>query len=522
MATYILRRLLLMIPTLIGITFLIFMLVALAPGGIGAALRGSGGTVDAGGGASRAEAEAYLEDRYGLDDPAPIQYLRWLSRISPVKFGARNTVLPNGEVVSGPRELRPPPLWRWFGDSIATPGSSVGQAGVGAAVVQELPKPTDSLALRDRTYREASQNYAKSRLAYVGARAEFLQRLGEYAKAIDRPDLVDYKGNGDADALEALPHDRSSPVYATLEAHGRALIGLHNAAQASRDTLREVLDANLFEQAGVPLIPGLLSVGTPDLGQSFSSGRRVSEMIAKALPVTMTLNLIALPIIYLIAIPSGMLSAIRKGEWPDVLVGSVVVALWSVPTVWAGVLAIGYLADNRYLGWFPVAGLHDNSVEIMRFLPSFDADGLWQRGYLLDMFWHAALPVLCLVYGGFAVLAKQTRAAMLENFSADFVRTAKAKGVADRSVVLHHVLRNSLLPLITMFASVFPAMLSGSVVIEKIFSVPGMGSMILESIALRDREVLLANTLIIAAVNILALLLADILYAMADPRIAYK
>ncbi len=516
MGTYILRRLLLMIPTLIGITFLIFMLVALSPGGIGAALRGAGGTVDAGGGASRAEAEAYLEDRYGLDDPAPMQYLRWLSRISPLKFGARDTVLPNGEVVSGPRGLKTPPLWQWFGDSIAAPGPAP------ASVVAEIPNPTDSLEKRDRAYREASQNYAKARLAYVGARAEFLQRLGDYAKAIERPDLVDYKGNGDADAIEDLTPDRASPAFQTLKAHGVTLLGLHDSAQASRDTLRAVLDADLFDRAGLPVLPGLLSVSTPDLGQSFSSGRRVSEMISKALPVTMTLNLIALPIIYLIAIPSGMLSAIRKGQWPDVLVGSAVVALWSVPTVWAGVLAIGYLADNRYLGWFPVAGLHDNTADVMRFLPSFDADGVWQRGYVLDMFWHAALPVLCLVYGGFAVLAKQTRAAMLENFSADFVRTAKAKGVSDRSVVLHHVLRNSLLPLITMFASVFPAMLSGSVVIEKIFSVPGMGSMILESIALRDREVLLANTLIIATVNIMALLLADILYALADPRIAYK
>jgi ABC-type dipeptide/oligopeptide/nickel transport system permease component len=110
---------------------------------------------------------------------------------------------------------------------------------------------------------------------------------------------------------------------------------------------------------------------------------------------------------------------------------------------------------------------------------------------------------------------------MLDNFNQDYVRTAKAKGVPGRDVLLRHVFRNSLLPLITMFVTIFPAMLAGSVVVEKIFSIPGMGSLILEAINLRDRELILANTFMIAVINLLALLLADILYAFADPRISY-
>lgn len=158
----------------------------------------------------------------------------------------------------------------------------------------------------------------------------------------------------------------------------------------------------------------------------------------------------------------------------------------------------------------------------MTFLPTTSAAGVWSRGWLLDAMWHMVLPVVCLVYGGFALLSKQTRAAMLENFNADYVRTAKAKGVSSRDVVLRHVFRNSLLPLITMFVTIFPAMLAGSVVIERIFSVPGMGSLLIDAINQRDRELILANTTMIAIVNLSALLLADILYALADPRIAYK
>ena len=121
-----------------------------------------------------------------------------------------------------------------------------------------------------------------------------------------------------------------------------------------------------------------------------------------------------------------------------------------------------------------------------------------------------------------AIIARMTRSSMLEVLGQDYVRTAKAKGVDGGSIVMRHVFRNSLLPIITMFVTVFPATLAGSVVIERIFSIPGMGSMIIDAIFLRDTEILLSNSLIIGIVNVVALLLADILYAMADPRITYK
>ena len=270
------------------------------------------------------------------------------------------------------------------------------------------------------------------------------------------------------------------------------------------------------------MIPGVLWVGPPDLGTAFSKSRPVTDLIGNALPVTLLLNLVAFPIIYLIAIPSGVLASARAGSWFDKVSGATYVALWSIPTVWAGVLAIGYLANQQYLGLFPVSGLHDRAAESWTFLPGTQVDGTWQMGWMLDLLWHMVLPVACLVYGGFAVLSKQTRAAMLDNFNADYVRTAKAKGVARKDVVIHHVFRNSLLPLITMFVTVFPATLAGSVVIERIFSVPGMGSLILDAISQRDRELILANTFMIACVNLVALLIADILYAVADPRVSYE
>ncbi|MBL0926499.1 MAG: ABC transporter permease [Phycisphaerales bacterium] len=516
MLSYIARRLLLMIPTLIGITFLIFMLVALSPGGIGAALRAAGGTMQADVG-SRAVQEAYLQDRYGLDDPAPLQYIRWLGRISPLKFGERAQRTPQGEIVLIPRGLKEPPLWEWFTERLPA------EPSVQPAALAAGENPEAERAARLRQFQTASAANARARLRYVGERAGLEQALGRYATAAGRGDLVDFRGVPDADALGRLKPDRASPAWAEAEEQGKKTLAAYEAALASRAALLGVIRAKPFEEIGFPIIPGVLSIGPPDFGSSFTRGQPVVDLITSALPVTLLLNLIAFPLIYLVAIPTGILAATKQGRWQDTAIGGLVVALWSIPTVWAGVLCMGYLASDQYLGAFPVSGLHATGSEAFTFLPSAASGKAgWHHGYLLDVLWHICLPVFCLVYGGFAVLSKQTRAAMLDNFNADYVRTAKAKGVDGRTIVFAHVFRNSLLPLITMFATIFPAMLSGSVVIERIFTVPGMGSLIIDSINLRDREVLLANTLMIAAVNLLALLLADILYAAADPRISYK
>lgn len=509
MTTYIIRRLLLMIPTVIGMTLLIFLLVAMSPGGVGAALQVSGGgQMDSG---SVAQQRAYLEDRYGLDAPVIVQYVRWLGRVSPVKFGARDQFV-NGERFEDPREVDDPPLWDWFADTLPT---------VDPAVAVEVPELEEE---RQQLYRRAAGQYAQARAAFLGSRTRFEIAVGDIAKALGRDDLVKDRGQIKAGAARGVGRAEfegaSEALWANAQAIADQMFADYDALLEATGRSQAIFDAKMFRQAGVPIVPGTVSLAAPDLGTSFAKSRPVSSLIAEALPITLLLNLIAVPIIYAVAVPSGILAASRQGSLLDVGLGAFYVALWSIPVVWAGVLAVGFLASKDYLGAFPVTGLHSVESETMGMLPR-TIDGQWQRGFLLDTLWHLVLPVACLVYAGFAILSKQTRAAMLENFNADYVRTAKAKGVSQKDVVFRHVFRNSLLPIITMFVSIFPAMLGGSVVIERIFSVPGMGSLIIEAIGLRDRELLLANALIVGLVNMLALLLADILYALADPRISY-
>jgi ABC-type dipeptide/oligopeptide/nickel transport system permease component len=144
------------------------------------------------------------------------------------------------------------------------------------------------------------------------------------------------------------------------------------------------------------------------------------------------------------------------------------------------------------------------------------------RGYLLDNFWHLTLPILCLSYGGFAALAKLTRTAVLENLNSDYARTARAKGVAEKVVLWHHVFRNSLLPLITASAGLLPALMAGSLIVEQIFSIEGMGQLAIEAVKSRDRELVLSITYVSGFLTLIGYLLADFLYTLVDPRVSYE
>ncbi len=517
MLTYVVRRLLLMIPTILGITFLVFLLLASAPGGIGAAgAQAGGGPVE---GSKRAAMEAYFEDRYGVKDPILVQYGRWLGRISPVKFGTRDQVTPAGEHKSAPREVDRPPLLSWFPLSeLATTAEESAERSHGdVKPVDRANREPEQLA-----YRRLETDYIGARGAYRTAIKQLGNALNDYAREKDIPGVRATDGDCRFERLAGLEPDRSAPGWPHIEALGKEVDAAYIRALASYQAIDRAFAAKPFDEAGIPILPGIVSLGAPDLGVAFSVGRPSSTLIGEALPRTLLLNLLAFPLIYLIAIPSGMLMAARRGTWFDIAAGGLFVGLWSIPVVWAGVLAIGFLASPQYLGFFPVSGLHDKGADNWTFLPSRSADGSLEIGYLVDALWHLVLPVACLTYGGFAILAKQTRAAMLDNYSADYVRTARAKGVDRRTVAIHHVFRNSLLPVITMFVTIFPAMLAGSVVVERIFTVPGMGTLLLDAINQRDRELVLANTLMVACVNLLALLAADILYAVADPRVSYE
>jgi ABC-type dipeptide/oligopeptide/nickel transport system permease component len=269
--------------------------------------------------------------------------------------------------------------------------------------------------------------------------------------------------------------------------------------------------------------PAGLRVGlkVPDLGESFSFHRPVLELIGESLPISLLLELLSLPLIYMIAIWTGIRAARARGSFVDVGFGTILLGLYSVPEIWAGVMMIGFLTNKvSYVHWFPSNGLHDVLADSMQYLPSWTAAG-FHRGYLLDLMWHLCLPVICLSYGSFAFISRLQRGALLETLGLDFIRTARAKGLSERIVLYRHAFRNSVMPLITVMANILPGLIGGSVIVETIFGINGMGKLTIDSVNARDRELLMSLILVASVLQLIGNLLSDLLYAVADPQVSF-
>jgi len=244
-----------------------------------------------------------------------------------------------------------------------------------------------------------------------------------------------------------------------------------------------------------------------DFGTSFKDKKPVIEKIAESLPITLMLSLSSILIAYLVAVPVGVFSAVKRNSVPDHLVSSVLFFLWSIPSFLAGTLLI--LTVGR-AGWLPFVGLHEPGHERLGYLP-----------WLGDHLKHVVMPLACMTYASFAALSRFVRTGMLENLGLDYVRTARSKGLPERSVILRHALRNSLIPVVTIMANILPALIGGSVIVELIFTVHGMGYMGFQSVLSRDYPVIMAIATFSAILTMLGMLVSDFLYCVVDPRISY-
>ena len=236
-----------------------------------------------------------------------------------------------------------------------------------------------------------------------------------------------------------------------------------------------------------------------DLGESIRTQQPVTQLIAEKLPVTLQLGLMAFAIALLIGVPAGIVSAVGRGTAWDVAAN--VFALWglSTPNFWLGILMI--LLFSVQLGWLPASG----------YVSPFE--DLW--GNLQAML----MPAFVLGSGIAAVLMRHTRSAMLQVLSSDYVRTARAKGLNERTVVLKHALRNALTPVITLGALELGALLSGAVLTEQVFTIPGFGKLIVDSVFNRDYAVVQGVVLVTATAYITLNLLADVAYFLVNPRL---
>jgi len=242
-----------------------------------------------------------------------------------------------------------------------------------------------------------------------------------------------------------------------------------------------------------------------DFGLSTFDRRPVKTRIWAAIGWTLLINISSIFLAFIISIPLGVYSALPSRYLLDKLVSTLSMMLYALPVFWVATLAITFFASNDWFHWFPSGGLgRGNNGGIGRFF---------------EIMYHLILPIICVTYVALAFIIRQVRGAMVDTLDKEFIKTAKAKGLEEKNIVWRHGFRNSLIPLITMFSAIFPATIAGSLVVEIIFSIPGMGRLAYDGILQQDWNVVFTIMLLGTCLTLIGNLIADLIYAKIDPRI---
>lgn len=277
-----------------------------------------------------------------------------------------------------------------------------------------------------------------------------------------------------------------------------SIIGGPTASESDLDAIRAELGLN--EPVLVQYFDYIRGVVQGDLGYSFQNNQSVSESIATRFPQTLNLAIASMVVAVLIGVPAGIISAIKQNSWFDVSSTTVALAGISIPNFWLGAMLI--LIFSVELQWLPVGGLN---------APFWTIEGMKQL----------ILPAITLGTASAAMIARMSRSAMLEVIRADYIRTARAKGVKKNVVVWVHALRNAMIPVITVIGLNFGFLLGGTIITEQVFAINGVGRLMIDAIAARDFPVVQGTVLLVATLFVVVNLLVDIIYAFVDPRISY-
>jgi peptide/nickel transport system permease protein len=254
----------------------------------------------------------------------------------------------------------------------------------------------------------------------------------------------------------------------------------------------------------------LTNVVQLNLGNSIPQNNQpVLSLILERMPATLLLSVTSLFLTYLLAVPIGLWSTVRAGTIRERAVSTVLYMLYSLPAFVAA-LYLQLLFYSK-LGWLPLFGLHSDNFE-----------QLSTAGKAWDLLKHSILPIICFTYGALAYDSRFIRANMQEVIRQDYIRTARAKGVPPWRVIWHHAFRNTLIPFVTLIGLTLPHLLSGAVILEQIFAWPGMGRLYFEAIGQRDYDTIMGLTLMFSILTLLGQLVADLLYAVVDPRVTYS
>ena len=490
MFQFIVRRLLLMIPTTLGVALVVFGLYHIAPGDPATVMMGTGGELQQDGD-SESRIDTFKREN-GLDRSLAIQFLDYIGPFNLGREGHAWFSTPFTERKTEAVEVS---------DGVVDEGRPLA-IGYRPDTDEETAAAVEAAVavLEDDAALEPAVTQAGLDLVELGERHAvpgLLTSLFEVRLDVE----------GSAARIDRVGAALTAVTDHTPELHPE------REAELGRGALIRHWFAWYYDNGGyrVPNTGdqpwgGLLAL---DLGREMQTKEDIVGEIWKRLKVTVPLSLISITLAYLIALPLGIFSVRRQGTVLDGAVTVVLFILYSIPTFWAALMLILAFGATG-LDWLPVLGLHDK-----------DAAELGFFAYAWDYILHIILPVTALTYGSFAYLSRQMRAGMLEVIRQDYIRTARAKGLSERVVIYKHALRNSMIPVLTLLASILPILIGGSVIIEKIFSIPGMGMYAFDGLLNRDFNVVMATTIFVGIMTQFGILLSDITYSLVDPRIRH-
>lgn len=602
MTQYIVKRLLLMVPTFLLITIVVFVLINLAPGKPGAS-GNSQGSESADQSANQREGYRKFKEQYFLDKPILLNTRFRLERddveeeleiiarnmsgtvpgeteASSVGVTAANvlTGLVNSEYYAIQSELSAP-------DLSAEQRAEIQRRMQNAAFESVDPiRPDRPAQGRIRVAEDRVEDWGNDIVpALVSIASDYVYlypRFAEDDDARERAETAWTEGRGFSASALGLGERRSGTIEVDgdtyvihpgltakvrflaiqrlsqnaqrrvviregeqgteeEQAFNRQIVSENNrirtwtyAIDASDATIAEVvgewttwLDENgaRFERSGADRVRMFFfetrfarywhNLARLDLGTSIRYRRPVLEVIADHWRYSIFLSLASLMLAYFISIPLGVLAAVKQNQFADRGIGVLLFVLYSLPSFFVASLLQTNLtgaAEADWLQWFPVAGFQE--------LQSNEGT-TWQL--FKDIAWHLVLPVACLTYGALAVLSRYARTGLLDVIRSDYIRTARAKGLSEWIVILKHAVRNGMIPILTLLGTTLPVLIGGSIIIEVIFAIDGMGKLLITAIQFRDYNVIMGILLLSAVLTLIGILLSDISYALVDPRISF-
>lgn len=247
-----------------------------------------------------------------------------------------------------------------------------------------------------------------------------------------------------------------------------------------------------------------------DLGTSFVDHRPVIDKIVERIPVSLVFGVSALFLALCIGVPLGLISGRNHNTSLDRGITFISIALYAMPSYVLGILLLTFLGSEEFLNIFPIYGIQSDTYHQLSFF-----------GKIADRIHHFILPCICYSIGGLAFITQQQRASILDCLHQDYVRTARAKGQTERKVFYRHAFRNSLIPIVTILGAMVPSILGASIIIEALFSIPGLGLLVFEALLSRDYPTIMANFMIGGLLTLSGILISDLLYVVVDPRISF-